>query len=303
MRIFITGAEEAEAKNGSKYIRVRYVLEDKIPKTAVLFDSNLSTKDLTGQVCEVSITSPTSEKMSDKIERIEIVPDADKAAFIRITKFDIKELTKDLKKWTRGEGFDAELTKIADKVLFSIPARINRFSTWPAASTNHHAYQGGLIEHTWAMCKMANALIETDPALAGINKDVVLTAIVLHDIAKIVTYDFKPGTGMSAERNDRDTLLGHIAIADELIIKACMEENISTVNRNVLHLRHCILSHHGKKEWGAAIVPATREAVLIHQIDMMQSRDEMASEAISGLGKDVFRTPYVRPLDSELIKL
>jgi 3'-5' exoribonuclease len=77
--------------------------------------------------------------------------------------------------------------------------------------------------------------------------------------------------------------MGHIAIADEMIVSACIKLGIPTTKGDILNMRHCILSHHGRKEWGSPVVPATREAILIHQLDMIQSRGQMALEGTEAL--------------------
>jgi 3'-5' exoribonuclease len=64
-----------------------------------------------------------------------------------------------------------------------------------------------------------------------------------------------------------------------MIVRACTKKNIPLMAGRVLQLRHCILSHHGKKEWGSPVLPSTREAVLVHQMDQIQARGEMAFDA------------------------
>lgn len=127
-----------------------------------------------------------------------------------------------------------------------------------------------------------------------------MAAVALHDVAKIFTYDFQAGQGGNGEKNNFEVLLGHIVIADEVVVKACVAENITTTKGCVLNLRHCMLSHHGKKDWGSPIIPSTREAIFLHQLDMMQSRNEMAMEATEGVEKGK-RSSFVRPLEAEIV--
>lgn len=296
MRIFITSAEQAKAKNGSSYLRVRYVEDTKTSRTAVLFDTDKKPEELSGKVCESVITRG---EPSDKIEKIDVIEGADITPFIKTTSLDTKALMVDLKEWTRGKDVDPILTKIVDQALFMAAGRADRFVEWPAASSNHHAFRGGLVEHTWAMAKMAKAVMECDPALKGLNYGVVMTSIVLHDMAKMFTYDFQNGKG---EKNNFDVMLGHLAIADEVVVKVCVAEKVPTTSGVVLNLRHCILSHHGKKEWGSPIFPATREAILVHQLDMMQAKNQMGLESIEGIEKGK-RSPYIKPLDTEIVNV
>jgi 3'-5' exoribonuclease len=293
MRIFVTSAETAQAKNNSSYLRIRYSAEDKLPRTAVMFDTTLKPADILGKVCEAALVQATP---SDRIDKLSVVEGADPAPFMRATKFEAAAMLADLRAWTRDCG---PLTKVVDRALLDVPARAERFSAWPAAVGNHHAFRGGLLEHTWAMGKVADAAMAADPSLAGVDRGVVMAAVALHDLGKMFTYDFKAG---AAERNNLDGLLGHISIADEVIVKACAAEGVQTTDPAILNLRHCVLSHHGKKEWGSPVVPATREAVLLHQLDMIQSRDEMARESLEAV-KPGGRAAFSKALESEMIRI
>jgi 3'-5' exoribonuclease len=296
MNIFVMSAEAAQAKNNSTYLRIRYSTEDKLSKTAVMFDSDVRPEDIRGKVCSAAIVHATP---SDRIEKLAAIEGADPSPYMKSTKFDPTAMLADLRAWTRGDGIRPELTKIVDKVLLDVPARAKRFSSWPAAVGNHHAFMGGLLEHTWSMARVARAALGSDPSLSGVDGGVVMAAVVLHDLGKMFTYEFESG---SAERTNLEFLLGHISIADEVIVKACVAEGVSTTDPSILNLRHCVLSHHGLKEWGSPVVPATREAVLLHQLDMIQSRGQMALEATEGLAPGA-RSGYSRVLDAEIVRL
>jgi 3'-5' exoribonuclease len=275
MKALVVFAEKAQAKNGSEYLRVKYSDEKRVERSAVLF-ADINPDNIVGQVCELTIRngSPT-----DKIEHIKVLDGEDISPYVRKTLLDTEKMFTDLYSATRGEAVDPDLTKIADKVLFGVPQRVERFKTWPAAAHAHHGFQGGLIEHTWAMLQSASAVMKVDPAAKSLNTGVVCCAITLHDVGKIWAYAFN----ITTENTLLHHLIGHISIADEAVVRACVELGIPSGRGNVLNMRHCILSHHGKREWGSPIVPATREAVFVHQIDMLQSRAEMALEGVEGL--------------------
>jgi len=291
MKILIVSVEEAIAKNQSRYFRVRYVNTAQEERSAVYFE-NADIGSMKGKVCEATIKSGD---LSDKIESIVLLDKEDPKPFYRTTKLDVEKMFSEI--MSTVENIKDPLKSIVKDIIKS--GRAERFKTWPAAATMHHVFQGGLLEHTYAMMRMAEAS-KIDPAHEGINFDVVYAAVVLHDIGKIATYDFE--LGLAVKKNNLDILLGHIVLADEMVTKVARDKGLSTVSGIVLNLRHCILSHHGKKEWGSPIFPATREAILVHQLDMIQSRSQMALESVVNV-KDGERSPYNRALEAEIVKL
>lgn len=298
MKIYIISVDLQTAKNQSSYYRVRYRDEKKLELASVYFEPySVPPETLLGKVVDAEVKEGNP---SSKIVSATIAENQDVSPFIRVTAYDVAQMVADLKVATRGEGVDPDLTKIVDDVLFDVPARLERFSTWPAAAVHHHAFKGGLLEHTWGMYKVAKAIAETDPAHKGVKLGVVSTSITLHDIGKILSYAM--GAGGGYESTTQDLLLGHISMGDELVVRSCAKLGIASQRGNVLNMRHCILSHHGKKEWGSPIFPATPEAILVHQVDMIQSRGEMATEALELVEPGV-KTAYVKTLDSYLIRI
>jgi len=280
MKVLIIAAESARAKNNSEYLRVRYSGTDKIVRSAVMFSPFPDPEGFKGKVCEVAIHPGTP---TDKIEGLSPLADSPDP-FIRVTKIEALVAKGEMETLTRtvagGIQVAPDLTAIVDFVLLKNERRWDKFSKHPAAVAAHHAYRGGLMEHTLGMLRCAKGIMEGDPAHQDLNRGVVFSSIVLHDVGKIATYT----TDMvSHDYSVYQYLMGHIVIADEMITTACQKLGLSSIKGDVLHLRHCILAHHGKKEWGSPIVPATREAVLVHQIDMVQSRGQMALEGTEGL--------------------
>lgn len=136
----------------------------------------------------------------------------------------------------------------------------NKLIEAPAAISHHHAYIGGLIEHT---CGVADLCLRL--ATPGTDKDILLTGAVLHDVAKIFDYDW---SGCVMTMTDTGQLLGHITQGMMLIKShAPYCPDISTEKLN--HLLHLIASHHGKLEWGSPVEPCTLEAVLLHNADVL----------------------------------
>lgn len=138
-----------------------------------------------------------------------------------------------------------------------------RFAAAPAARSMHHAYIGGLLEHTISMAALARHLaVHYD----YVNKDLLLSGALLHDIGKALEYSLGEGFAPS----DDGRLVGHIVRGVVLIEQAAAE--LDFPKEALQQLVHLIVSHHGTQEWGSPVAPKTLEAVLLHQIDLLDSR-------------------------------
>src|SRR2546421_6992313 len=141
---------------------------------------------------------------------------------------------------------------------------MNKFCKAPAAMSFHHAFLGGLLEHTLNAIEVANCIVQFYP---GLNRDLVLTGIFLHDIAKTWELTYESAFGYS----DSGQLVGHIvksAIWVEDKARKAEETLGEKIPQNLIDvLQHIILSHHGEPEHGAARIPATPEALAVHIIE------------------------------------
>lgn len=144
----------------------------------------------------------------------------------------------------------------------------------PAAKSYHHNRIGGYIEHIHETMELAETFCNQHPAL---NEDLLFTGVFLHDIGKIKEYDYEAAIDFT----DEGRLLGHIPIGDQMITKA-MEEMKDFPEKLRMKVRHMILSHHGRKEWGSAVEPRTKEAIVLHHIEHL---DAKISKAIGAFDK------------------
>jgi 3'-5' exoribonuclease len=157
--------------------------------------------------------------------------------------------------------------------IFSDERVAERFRTAPAAKSVHHAYLGGLLEHVLSVCELCRRIA---PLYKNIDLDLLLTGAILHDVGKIdeLTYDRSFGYSTDGQ------LLGHIIIALRMI-----EESVRRIPEFPEKLRtlldHMILSHHGALEYGSPKVPLFPEAMLLHQLDNLDSKMEAMRSAIN----------------------
>lgn len=152
---------------------------------------------------------------------------------------------------------------------------VHQFKTSPAAKKMHHAYVGGLLEHTLSMALLTERIAGH---YSGIDMEMVMAGAILHDIGKIRELS----SGYKFDYSDEGRLLSHIIIGLQML-----DQRIGQVpdfpEEKAILLRHMIVSHHGSREFGSPEPPKTLEAVLLNYIDDMDSkvnsiRDYMAKD-------------------------
>lgn len=153
---------------------------------------------------------------------------------------------------------------------------MEQFRTAPAAVMLHHAYLGGLLEHTLQLCKLADVTLPLYPHL---NRDIVLVGLFLHDMSKCHELEY----GSAFSYSEEGLLLGHLVMGAQLIAdKAAEAEAVSGESLpggTLMVLQHIIISHHGVPEFGAAKLPSTPEAVFISQLDNLDAKTQMTLDA------------------------
>ena len=186
------------------------------------------------------------------------------------------------------EAYKTKLKKLVAQVsrppLRALLGEIFSGSRWeqfirnPAAKRFHHAYIGGLLEHTVDVAETAVAIVGTVP---GVDRDMVIAGALLHDIGK--TEEISSDIGFSY--TDSGHLLGHIT-AGALIIEAAASKVQFLSEADRKSLIHVILSHHGEREKGSPVRCATREAVIVHYADelnaVLQQFDETTEKDAQG---------------------
>jgi 3'-5' exoribonuclease len=150
------------------------------------------------------------------------------------------------------------------KQIFSNPEIKQRFMETPGGKQWHHAYVGGLLEHTLAVTAICDRLASL---YDGVDRDLLVTAALLHDIGKIRSYQTFP----TFDFTDEGRLLGHIVIGSQMVA-----ESIGRIGdfpeEMAKQLQHLILSHQGKLEQASPVVPMTLEALILYYADELDSK-------------------------------
>jgi 3'-5' exoribonuclease len=155
---------------------------------------------------------------------------------------------------------DPHLRMLLDRIFGPETEIWRRFRVAPAAKYYHQAYAHGLLDHTVSVAQAVSAAASAFP---GIHRDVAITGALLHDLGKTQAYNDDP---LAIDLTDAGRLLGEIPIGYYLVRRTI--ESIEGFDAELAQaVLHIILSHHGKLENGSPVVPATREATLVHAMD------------------------------------
>ena len=133
------------------------------------------------------------------------------------------------------------------------------FVSKPAAHSHHHNYIGGLLQHTIEVMKFAYVI----STVVECNKDIILTAAFFHDIEKVKEYTLE-GDYLPYASN-----IGHI-MGSMMTFNEYAKAN-GVDSKTIEEIDHCILAHHGRKEWGSPVEPQTPEAKIVHEADMLSA--------------------------------
>ncbi len=143
------------------------------------------------------------------------------------------------------------------------PEAIERFRRWPAAVRHHGAVVGGLLEHTVNVTLIAERL----SLLYDANQDLVLAGALLHDIGKLEELEEQVGSGFTAAGK----MFGHIILGMQYVQEQARQ--VSQLDEATYKdLLHIILAHHGTKESGSPVCPATIEALIVHLADATEAK-------------------------------
>lgn len=229
------------------------------------------------------------------VEYLAPVSDYDAGDLLESSQRDREEVVEEFKKMAATVR-DAQLRRVI-RAVFGDTGFFGRFADCPGARTHHHAYLGGLIEHTLAVARLCRSLGTVYP---GVDVDLLTTAALLHDIGKVDELTWDTAVGYT----DEGRLLGHVVLSDQRMRNAVASLSPALPAGLVTRISHSILSHHGELEWGSPKRPSTIEALLLHHADNLDAKadgflaltaaashaDEQWTDAVN-----LFRRPLYAP--------
>lgn len=214
---------------------------------------------------------------------------AELAEFLPSTQNNPRKMLAELRKYAESVE-DLHLNELL-RLFFNDKNFVQQFSNAPAAKNMHHAYIGGLLEHTLAIVRLAIRVAEIYPSL---DRSLLLSSAIMHDIGKIKEFSFAVPP---FDYSDQGRLVGHMVLAIEMI------------NEKIIHIRdfpeelaarikHLILSHHGRHEFGSPSLPMIREAFVLNFLDDLDAKINYMDRLSGQMEGDGYQwTPYQRTLE------
>lgn len=193
------------------------------------------------------------------------------ADYLPVSKFDIEEMFKELSGYiNRIEN--KYLKKLLQEFFIKDEEFIKTFKKSSAAKTVHHGFVGGLLQHTLSVVKLCEYYCTAYPLL---NKDLLISAAICHDIGKIREISLFPQN----DYTDEGQFLGHIVIGTEMVAEKINKiEGFPVLLAS--ELKHCILAHHGEYEFGSPKKPAIMEAVALNFADNTDAKLQTFTEIL-----------------------
>jgi 3'-5' exoribonuclease len=256
----------AMAKNGKPYLTLKLMdktgevdakVWDNADEIGALFDKN----DFLAVRAKASIYLG---KMQLILSDLKLVPEeaVELADFLPETDRNINEMVEELRSLIASLA-DQDLQRLL-RGFFDDPELLAQYRVAPAAKGMHHVYLGGLLEHSLAVAKLVDAMV---PLYAGLNRDLLVTGALLHDIGKVREMTYL----RAFDYSDEGKLIGHITIGVEMV-----QERINALPGFPFELgmllKHMLLSHHGQYEYGSPKRPKTLEATILNYLDDLDSK-------------------------------
>jgi 3'-5' exoribonuclease len=161
----------------------------------------------------------------------------------------------------------------------------DKLKIWPAAQTVHHAYRSGFLEHILSVARSALML----GASYGANQDLLTAGALLHDIGKLEELDYDRSTSYSREGN----LVGHVTLGT-IMVRSAMSAIPDFPDVLRTQIEHMVVSHHGRKEFGAPIEPMTIEAIILSAADDLDAKLNQVRQALAEDGDGEFTAYHSR---------
>ncbi len=224
-----------------------------------------------------------------KVTSLVVSENYNDADFMASSEFDSAKMWQDLTAYMERVK-NKHLKQVLNNVFSEDIAKKFQFSA--AGLSVHHAYNGGLLEHTLEMLRMSDGLKETFPKL---NTDLLISGIILHDLGKIFEYE----TGLTIKMTTEGKLQGHIFLGANYITKNVPAGMPADLQNELINV---VLSHHGELEFGSPVKPKTPEAFAVAMLDNVSAKTNASYHMIQTLGDGVEFSGYHRQLGTEIYK-
>lgn len=218
------------------------------------------------------------ERLQMKVEQLRRAQEdeVDRADMMPATTYDVDGLWRDLMGFV--DSFTEPHLKQLLTTILSDAELAQAYREAPAARQLHHAWLGGLLEHVVSLLKLADRVVPHYPIL---QRDLVLTGVILHDIGKVKELAWSVGFEYTVE----GTLLGHIQMGLEMVQQTVAKLPDFPPRLKIL-VEHMILSHHGKLEFGSPKLPMIPEALVLNFLDDLDAKMQSVANEFDKSARD-----------------
>ncbi len=197
--------------------------------------------------------------------------EVDPARFLPASEADVGAMLEELD--AAIASVDHAACRVLLESIFRDPGIRDGFARAPAAMKNHHAWIGGLLEHTLELVRLAEAVCAAEAA--RLDRDLLLTGTLLHDIGKVEELS----AAAAIDYTDAGRLVGHLVLGT-LLVERFARAIPGFPEATLRSVQHLILSHHGRYEYGSPVLPKTPEAIALHHIDNLDAKTVAARRLI-----------------------
>ncbi|MCR5830754.1 MAG: HD domain-containing protein [Lachnospiraceae bacterium] len=282
-------------KTGKPYDKL--ILSDRTGSIdAMIWDPNsagIEDFDVLDYICVNAVVNSFQGANQLNIKRVRKCGEGeyDPSDYLPVSERNIEEMWSELKAYADGIG-NQHLKKLLDAFL-SDEAFAKKFRKSSAAKAVHHGFVGGLLEHTLSVTNMCDYFAKAYPML---NRDLLITVAILHDIGKTRELSEFPLN----DYTDEGQLMGHIVMGAHMAMEK-MDAMSDFPPKLYSEVTHCILAHHGEYEFGSPKKPALMEAVALHFADNTDAKMETMKEIFSSTTEDGW-LGFNRLIDSNIRK-
>jgi len=271
---FVLRKKEIKEYDGQKFLKLE--LGDKTGRIeGVVWDNleHIHDQAQTGEIVKIKGWVTTYKETPQlKVEKLRKAKEKeiDLSDFLPTSEKDLDSLYEEFKKVVSSIK-NRELRKLLE-LLIADSSLVEGLKKTPGGKLWHHAYVGGLLEHTLKVvqiCEKAASMYEL------VNRDLLITGALAHDIGKISAYSAKG----FFDYTDEGRLVGHIVSGDEIIDRT-IQAIEGFPSDLALQLKHLILSHQGQLEFASPVVPQTIEAIILHYADEMDAKADAFTHII-----------------------
>lgn len=270
----VLSRQDAVARNNSPYVNLKVANESEVENICVFDVPKLSGPKVGQLVRFLNIRDNQGKKSATNMDMIVGSFPTEKHPLYHLVPRPIKREAWD-ETLERLIGFCTD-ERLIGFIREQAAALFQPYSKYPAATSVHHAFPGGLLNHTWQMLHLLEGIFPVYPYPEDIKVERIIISILFHDWGKLCEYNIE------GEKMENGFLLGHIYMSANYLNNLLRDlytgddGKISEADKREINLIvHCVLAHHGQLEFGSPVLPCIPEAQLVNFIDNISAKADI----------------------------